>query len=180
MQTKQMKKALLLLQQGQERGFDIIYATTHKLLYSVAFSYVKDTALAKDIVQDTYLQFLNHLNQVNPALSLSNYLITIAKNLSLNLLKKRSKEKSEDFLENDWQYPDLQSEMNLDFDTPILDIAKHHLNEEELQILLLLAVSGYKRKEVADLLEQPLSTITWKYQKILKTMQELLIKEGIV
>lgn len=179
MQTKKMNVAVLRLQKGDQTGFDFIYEQTHKLLYSVAFAYMKEYALAKDIVQETYLQFLKNLNQYNSAYSLHNYLITIAKNLSLNLLKKRGHETSEDFVDKEWQYQGLIEEIEYDFDTPIMNLAKQHLNQEELQILLMIAVSGYKRREIAVILQQTLPTITWRYQKIIKKMQELIKKEGL-
>ena len=178
MQDKTIRFAIVALQKGDSKAFDTIYEKTHRLVYSIAFAYMKDQGLAQDIVQDTYLQFLKNLPNFQLQYPLNNYLITIAKNLSLNLLQKRGREINEDFTNKEWQYQDLISETSFDFDTPILNLAKKHLNQEELEVLLLIAVSGYKRKEVAEILQQPLSTITWRYQQILKKMQVILQKEG--
>ena len=44
-------------------------------------------------------------------------------------------------------------------------------DEEERQIILLHAVSGLKHREIAELLEKPLSTVLSKYNRGLKKMK---------
>ena len=179
MEKTPLKKWVIQLQKGNQSAFDVIYTHTHRLVFSVALHYIKDVSLAKDVVQDTYLQFLNNLPQINLHLSLPNYLITIAKNLSLNVVKKRSKEVIEDFEDKEFHYAQLRQEDSHEWDTPIMDAAKKHLNQEDFYLLLLIAVAGYKRREVASLLNQPLSTITWRYNQIIKQMQAIIQKEGL-
>ena len=48
------------------------------------------------------------------------------------------------------------------------------LSEEERQIVVLHAVSGLKHREIADILEKPLSTVLNKYRRALKKLQALL------
>ena len=43
--------------------FDDFYQLTSKQIYFSAITIVKDHALAEDILQETYLSFLNHLSQ---------------------------------------------------------------------------------------------------------------------
>ena len=48
------------------------------------------------------------------------------------------------------------------------------LGEEERQIVLLHAVTGLKHREIAALLELPLSTVLSKYHRALKKLREQL------
>ena len=48
------------------------------------------------------------------------------------------------------------------------------LSDEERQIVVLHAVAGLKHREIADLLEKPLSTVLNKYRRALKKLQVLL------
>ena len=47
---------LILLQKGNERAFTTIYERYHKLLYVVAFKYLKDNDTAKDAVKQIFLK----------------------------------------------------------------------------------------------------------------------------
>ena len=48
------------------------------------------------------------------------------------------------------------------------------LNAEERQIVVLHAVAGMKNREIADLLDKPLSTILNKYRRALKKLESYL------
>ena len=43
---------------------------------------------------------------------------------------------------------------------------------------MLCHVAGYKRREVAEMLEMPVGTVTWKNNEALKKLRTYLEKEG--
>ena len=53
-------------------------------------------------------------------------------------------------------------------------IAKKILNSEELEIVLLYVVSGYKHREIAKILDKPLGTILWSYNNSIKKLKKAL------
>ena len=59
----------------------------------------------------------------------------------------------------------------------IFDVAAKILTDEEYQIVMLCQVSGYKRREVADMLDMPIGTVTWKNNEALKKLKNHLEKE---
>ena len=60
----------------------------------------------------------------------------------------------------------------------IFDLAARVLTEEEYRILMLCQVSGYKRREVAQMLGIPIGTVTWKNNEALKKLKKQMEKEG--
>ena len=50
------------------------------------------------------------------------------------------------------------------------------LNEEEREVISLHVVSGFKHREIAALLQKPLSTILSKYNRAIKKLQ-MIVKE---
>ena len=52
------------------------------------------------------------------------------------------------------------------------------LSDDERQIVVLHAVSGYKHKDIADLMELPLPTVLSKYNRALKKLKERITKGG--
>ena len=55
--------------------------------------------------------------------------------------------------------------------------AKDHLNNFELQVVVLYAVYGYKHREIAKILNKPLGSILWTYNNSIKKLQKVLKKE---
>ena len=51
------------------------------------------------------------------------------------------------------------------------------LTPEEREVVVLHAVSGLKHREIAALLDQPLSTVLSRYNRAIKRLQ-LTVKEG--
>ncbi|MCK5731427.1 MAG: hypothetical protein KAH13_00260, partial [Tenericutes bacterium] len=71
------------LKSGDQNAFDMIYKLTHRKIYFVALPILRDKALAEDIMQDTYLKFLEKLYDYKTKNSLA-YILTIARNLAIN------------------------------------------------------------------------------------------------
>ena len=47
-----------------------------------------------------------------------------------------------------------------------------HISDEERNILILHAVSGFKHREIANLLEIPLTTVLSKYNRTIKKIKK--------
>jgi len=58
----------------------------------------------------------------------------------------------------------------------LIGIAKKILSEEEFSIVMLISVEGYKRREIADMYNLPVSTVTWKYQQSLDKLKKEIEK----
>ena len=58
-------------------------------------------------------------------------------------------------------------------DRVILSECLRSLSDEERQIVMLHAVSGFKHREIAGLLEMPLSTVLSKYNRAMKKLRKI-------
>jgi RNA polymerase sigma-70 factor (ECF subfamily) len=63
-------------------------------------------------------------------------------------------------------------------DRIVLEGAFQVLNDEERSIVLLHAVSGMKHKEIASILNKPLSTVLSKYNRAIKKLNQELSNNG--
>ncbi|MFA5719934.1 MAG: RNA polymerase sigma factor [Acholeplasmataceae bacterium] len=157
------------LKKGDINAMDVIYDETHKLIYYHAYHILKDPYLTEDIVQETYLKIhadINIYQNQNPRA----WIITIAKNLSLNLLKRESRtivvdESSLDVIDS------KQS------DTPLIELANHLLDEEEFMILMYCVVEEQTRRKVGELLGLSTRGVTYKLNVALDKLRQY-IKEN--
>lgn len=158
--------------QGDTRAFDAIYEATNRTLYFRILYVVGDKQAAQDILHDTYLQAMTHLQSYRAGTNFMAWLSQIGRNLSLNHIKKRQREVLTDFAD-DFRYGTQEQECPY-----VFDLARRVLSEEEYQIVMLCQVAGYKRREVAQKLDMPLSTVTWKNNQALHKLQQHLQEDG--
>ncbi|MCK7484359.1 MAG: sigma-70 family RNA polymerase sigma factor [Bacillus subtilis] len=76
--------------QGDPTAFDQLYERTHKVVFYAVLGILHDKAAAEDILQDTYMRFLERIEQYQEGRLLS-YLVTMAKNLAINEYHKRAR-----------------------------------------------------------------------------------------
>ncbi|MDE7464642.1 MAG: RNA polymerase sigma factor [Clostridiales bacterium] len=155
---------------GDRSAFEQVYAQTRNSVYYVALSVLHDRASAEDAMQSTYLSVLRNADKYTPGTNAAAWIVKIAKNEALNIRKARSRETSVDETEDETAFGVTEvDEYGL-----LVDLAKKLLPEDEFAILMLVVSGGYKRREIADMLEMPVPTVTWKYNNALGKMRGAL------
>lgn len=163
---KDFKKITLKLKKGRTEYFDEFYDATKKGVYFTVRSIVKDYSLAQDVMQDVYCAFLDKIDGIDADKNVYAYLITAARNRALNALKKDSKLVPLEYCENAESFePESFS--------PLLDFARANLPPDDWRILKLTVVDGYNRAETAKLLNRPVSTVSRRYNAILKKVEKM-------
>ncbi len=167
-----LEKKVIKLKNGDTSAFDYIYERTNRSVYFTIFRIVKDKMSAEDVLQDTYMRAISAIEQYREGTNFIGWLCSIGKSLALNRLKKYRREISTDFEAQAYKYGTEEPELPY-----IFDIASKILSEDEYKIVMLCHVSGYKRREVSDMLGLPVGTVTWKNNEALKKLKSYLEKE---
>lgn len=85
----------LLLQriaESDEASFAKLYEAYSDSLCQFVLKYVKSKEFSNDIIQEVFIRIWEHRNELHTIDSVKAYLFTIARNLTLNFLKRASKE----------------------------------------------------------------------------------------
>ena len=98
----------------------------------------------------------------------------LAQNLLCALMKLRERGRTQDMALEDWERLAAENPMVTVEDRQVLDAALTALADDERQIVLLHAVTGWKHREIAGLLELPLSTVLSKYRRALLKLKTKL------
>ncbi len=176
MDKRLLDEYLIKLKRGDNNAFDEIYHLTKRGVFSHVLSIVKNPYMAEDLMQDTYLKIKEKILYYKDGTNGYAWILTIAKNLSLNYLNKNNKVDVLDTSEHEYLTASTDKNFVKD-DMPIFKIAKQHLNDFELQVVVLYAVYGYKHREIAKLLNKPLGSVLWTYNNSIKKLQKVLKKE---
>jgi RNA polymerase sigma-70 factor (family 1) len=75
----------LLLKDGDQQAYAIIYDRYKFLLYAHAFKKLQDREEARDVVQEVFVKLWNKRAQIDPRSNLAGYLYTTLRNTILNL-----------------------------------------------------------------------------------------------
>ncbi|MDE6408528.1 MAG: hypothetical protein K2K50_08015, partial [Anaeroplasmataceae bacterium] len=72
-------------------AFEKIYLTYGKLIYLKIMQYINNISDAEELTQDVFVQFYNHLPKT-PIDNIKYYLLTSAKNIAIDFLKRKKVE----------------------------------------------------------------------------------------
>lgn len=173
MSTDEILLALRELKKGNMDAFESFYENTKRTTYFGAYAILKDKMLAEDVLQEVYLKFLSMVHEVDESRSIVAFLATMARNMALNVYnkEKRNVELQEG---HDDGYEEFKFGERKDF----FDRMRLLLNDEEYEIVILHVIDEMKHREIAELLNIPLGSVTWKYnnaiQKLQKGMEDFL------
>ncbi|MCC6182311.1 MAG: RNA polymerase sigma factor [Bacteroidia bacterium] len=115
-------------------------------LYRFIFKHIKDTDIAKDIIQDTFEKVWRKVNEINHD-KIKSYLFTSAYHTLIDYTRKQKKQgtmtlEAESQLQDQKQYSDLKH---------ILDEALNKLPEIQKTVILLRDYEGYDYKEIGEI-----------------------------
>ena len=173
---RELDGLLLRVGQGDREAFARLYAQTRGAVYALALSLLGDAHEAQDVAQDAYVRVWESAPAYRSQGSPMAWLLTIVRNLARSRLRQGGRQTTLD--EEEWNaIPAAAPEVSPE-DRAVLQASLARLGAEERQIVLLHAVSGLKHREIALLLEQPLSTVLSKYHRGLKKLRSLMKGES--
>jgi RNA polymerase sigma-70 factor (ECF subfamily) len=159
----------LLIKKDNE-AFKIVYENTKKGVFSMIISIVRNKAVTEDLMQDTYIKMIEKIRQYKKGRNFYAWLLQIAKNTALDHYRKFNKETVYDPQEQAYYHENLKTEAKT---YSVLDLVKP-LDETEKQIVLLRAVDDMKFKDIARVVDKPLGTVLWIYNKAIKSLKDYL------
>ena len=172
---ERLSAAVKRVAQGDISAVEELYDAFSKPVYFFAVSYMKDTYLAENVMQDTFIAIIEKAKLFREPQNAKAWILQIAKNLCLNKLKRSKLERR--YLDeraaaftSDFQAA-LESSLEL---TSLLKL----LSDEERNLLLLKAEYELTYQEISSLTGIPLRTLKRKVSAILeKCKAGIKIKE---
>lgn len=82
-------EVVVLAQQGREPAFRELIRRYERPVFSLIYRMVRDSTVAEDLAQDTFIKILNHLDKYRPEFKFSSWLFKIANNVTIDHLRRR-------------------------------------------------------------------------------------------
>ena len=155
-----------------EAQFDL-YKKYNAAMYNTALRITRNTALAEDVLQESFLNAFQSLTYYRGDASFGSWLKRIVINKAITLAKKESRW---DLVENeeDLDSPeDIPSEPEYDLDQVKMAITE--LPDGFRTVLSLYLLEGYDHKEIAEILGITESTSKTQYKRAKEKLKKSLL-----
>ena len=174
---------LSLLGKGDEQAFTIIYQRYHKLLYVVAYKYLKNDCSAKDSVQQIFYRLWESRSVLIINMNLRNYLYTMLKNHLLNEIRNNymAMEKNYELAQEKVEYEDdLLDNIEKKEIEEQLYRAINGLPEQKKQVCLYKLRGNLSNLEIANKMGISVPTVKTHYAQAVKMLREHFNKNDLI
>ncbi len=173
------KDLVKLLITGSSNAFEELYARYRKRLMYFCKRFLKNDASVEDLIQDIFIQLWETRQTLDPDLSFSGYIHTMARNRILNIFRQFD-------VHNKFTQNILKSWLNVDNNTEdeimdrnyseLLDKAIGVLSPKQREVFRLSRMEGFSYKEISEILNISVPTVQEHASLALKKIKEFLEK----
>jgi RNA polymerase sigma-70 factor (ECF subfamily) len=179
---------MLAYKQGDTRAFETLLSRHEKGVYGFALRMLGDSMLAEEVAQESFLRIIQSASRYRANASFRNYLYRIARNLCVDLLRKRPREPRTPDLDAGSPgtpegipngNPGPESNAGAAQLRSAIRRALATLPEDQREAFLLKEVEGMKLQDVAAITGANLNTVKSRLRYALMRLREHLSQEGI-
>ncbi len=163
MTKKELEKIILEFKHDNYDSFDLFYNETARGVYIFVYDILKNREKTEDVLQETYMRFIQTVDRYQKNTNVYNYLITIARNIAINIYNKEKRHINDNEMVNNIKEDENKEDLFF-----LLD----YLDKLERQIVILHIFDKMKFREISDMLNMPLGTVLWQYNKAIKKLKK--------
>jgi len=164
---------------GDEKSFEILIAKYLKQIYNFVYRNVGSQADAEDITQEAFVKVWKNLKKFDQKKNFKPWLFQIAKNTSIDFLRKKKSipfsrfenDKGQNVLTENLSAP-LPNLTETISDRETIATAMSDLSKKEQNVISLRNKEGMSFKEISGVLKESINTVKSRYRRGLKNMKK--------
>jgi len=161
---------------GHQGAYGEIFLRHRQRAFALAYQYLHDGEDAKDIVQDAFIKAFQNLSKFNLDRKFGPWLLTIVRNLSIDLIRRRKKV-SPGGLSEVLADPNAHDSAEKRVLRGEIWSALMQLNPNQREIIFLKDYQGHSYVEIAEILEIPLGTVMSRLHHARRNLVQALRKK---
>ncbi|MCM1136308.1 MAG: RNA polymerase sigma factor [Clostridium sp.] len=188
MNEQQFEKAVARMVQGDKAGLKEIYENYVGYIYRIVYEVLQNKENAEDVTSEFFIRLWDKAEQFKPGGGHRGYLAVMARNMAIDFLRKHRREELTALMQDlgtDSEDDEKDSHFHRKF--PPQDVeskveqevlgdmtvskALETLKPAERQIVSLKVLGELTFKEIAQCMNIPMGTVTWKYQNAMKKLR---------
>ncbi len=169
---------------GDEESLRFLIERYLKPIYNFIYRYVGEEGNAEDITQETFVKVWRHLKRFDQKKKFKTWIFTIAKNTSLNWIKKKKpallsefddREGENELSESIADPAPLPEELFRRSELSVmLSSALGELNPDHRAVLLMHYKDDFTFQEISESLGKPLHTVKSQHRRAIIKLREIL------
>lgn len=169
MTNTEFEASIKLIINNDKNGLEAIYKEYITSVYSLVLSIVKNKENAEDITADFFIKLWSKAHTYNFNSHHKRWLMTLAHNMSIDFLRKNSKELlTEDIFINCNASASMENEVH---NKLIMDTLLSNLKISEREVVVLHLINDLTFKDISKILKKPLGSVAWQYNSALKKLR---------
>lgn len=178
MTEEQFNMAMERIRKKDKSALKEIYDEYLGFIYNTVYHVVGHKETAEDITSEFFIRLWEKADQYKPGSGHKGYLATIARNMTIDYLRKYQKEslidQTESESDNEMSTQEESSVSTLEeevVETLSVEEALSRLKPLYRQIVTMKVLGDMTFKEISQVLGIPQGTVTWNYQDALKKLR---------
>ena len=174
---------IMRLRDGDESAFREVYDQYSQRIYGLAYQFFKNKEQSKEVVQETMLRLWEHRLQLNSEYPLAPWLFTIARRVTLNMLRQTAT--SEAARKKLWltMHPEHNETEEAILSADLERLTTLMLNKLPLQQQMVFRLSrfeGLTYEEIAARMQISVHTVKYHLTGALKTLRACFDKTEVL
>lgn len=165
------------IRSGDTMAFEELYDDLKTPIYTIVYRIIWDKTASEDIMQEVFVKL--YLSPPKPSIKNPRaYIFQMARNLAIDNTRKHRQHISLDEMDNTTHQPSIAHQLSDNFHNKIdIENALKAIPAQECQIVTLHIIGELKFREIAEVMQIPLGTVLWKYQKALGKLKRIISGE---
>ena len=178
------RELAIRLKRRDPKAMAQLYDRFGRVVYSIIFAVVRDTGIAEDLVQETFLRVWNRMGGFDAERgALGSWLVTVARNRAIDHIRSVSSRNTRNTFElEEREHPSLfadaeQESVSAD-EARRVHAALNSLTVNQKRVIQMAYFEGMSQTEMAERMGEPLGTVKTWARSALKRLKEELERKG--
>ncbi|MDE6204292.1 MAG: RNA polymerase sigma factor [Lachnospiraceae bacterium] len=185
MNEREFEEAVARMVQGDKTGLKVIYENYAGYIYRIIYEVLQNKENTEDVTSEFFIRLWDKAGQFKPGNGHKGYLASMARNLAIDFLRKHKREELTAMMQDLGTEPETEESRGTKInqaqsDSSVEQEAVGNLTIEqalavlkpgERQIVSLKVLGEMTFKEIAQCMDIPMGTVTWKYQNAMKKLR---------
>ncbi len=172
MSDQQFEENIRQICKNDKEGLRSIYEDYGAVIYSVVLEILNNHEDAEDVTSEFFIRLWDVASSYRPGRGHRAWILTIARNMAIDLVRKRGRERLTEeipnYLQSGEDFPEERLCLGLS-----LQQALSRLKAEEREIINLKIMGELTFKEIAEFLKKPQGTVAWRYRNAMNKLREV-------
>ncbi|MBD5478735.1 MAG: RNA polymerase sigma factor [Lachnospiraceae bacterium] len=188
------EKCIRNMNRGDRDALKEVYEEYVSYIYGIVRQLLSTREEAEDITSEFFIRLWEKSESYRGGSGHKGWMATIARNLAIDYIRKRKREEVVDFstereteegVQNFSARSAMREESKIEKsveDQVLADIsmeeALSQLKESERRVVHMKIIADMTFQEIADILEEPLGTVAWRYREAVKKLRRCGYEES--